>query len=94
MTSDPTPPARAARDWVAVILAIGLVLGLLVITVGSLVDAFNTTEPGLSENATQLLTAAFGGVIGVLGSYLGFRAGERHVQKQLGHDAEEEEEQR
>jgi hypothetical protein len=71
----------SAKDWVAVILAVGMVAGLLVITVGALIDAQNADQPGLSENATQLLTAAFGGVIGVLGSYLGFKAGERHERR-------------
>ena len=91
MTSDPKPPARAARDWVAVILAVGFTIAINVVTFATMIVAIN--DRPLSENATQLLTAAFGGVIGVLGSYLGFRAGERHVQKQLGHDPEEQEDQ-
>jgi hypothetical protein len=40
-----------------------------------LYDAIRSEGPGLSENATQILTGAFGGIIGVLGSYLGYRAG-------------------
>jgi hypothetical protein len=34
------------------------------------------SEP-LSDNATQVLTAAFAGIVGALGSYLGYKAGER-----------------
>jgi hypothetical protein len=65
-----------SHTWiVALALAIALGLAVVCITVGVLYDAIFSEGPGLSDNATQLLTAAFGGVIGVLGSYIGFRAG-------------------
>ena len=63
------------RDLVAITLAVGVVLALNVITAAVLVDALVSEGPGLSENATQLLTGAFGGIIGVIGGYLGYRAG-------------------
>jgi len=64
------------RVWiVALALAIALGLAVVTITVGVLYDAIFSEGPGLSDNATQILTAAFGGIIGVLGSYVGFRAG-------------------
>jgi uncharacterized YccA/Bax inhibitor family protein len=63
------------RDRVAAILAAGLVLALVLITAGVLYDAIVSEGPGLSENATQVLTGAFGGILGVLGAYIGFRAG-------------------
>lgn len=67
---------RDDRTWVvALALAIGLSLAVTVITVGVLYDAIFSEGPGLSDNATQVLTAAFGGMIGVLGSYVGFHAG-------------------
>ena len=64
------------RDWVAVILALGLSTAVNVVTAGVLYDAIFSKGPGLSENATQILTTAFGGIIGVVGAYLGFKAGQ------------------
>lgn len=63
------------RDVVAVVLAVGLATALNIIVVAVLYDAVFSQGPGLSENATQILTGAFGGVLGVLGAYIGFRAG-------------------
>jgi hypothetical protein len=64
------------RTIVAAILAIALGVGVCTLTAGVLWEAiFRTESSGLSENATQILTTAFGGIIGVLGSYIGFRAG-------------------
>lgn len=60
-------------DLVAVVLAVGLVAAVAFITIGVLYDAIASEGPGLSDNATQVLTASFGGIIGVLGSYIGFR---------------------
>lgn len=42
-----------------------------------LYDAIFSEGPGLSENAVQVMTLAFGGIIGVLGGYIGGRAVER-----------------
>jgi predicted PurR-regulated permease PerM len=63
------------RDWVAVVLAVGLCTAVNLITAAVLYDAIFSEGPGLSENATQILTTVFGGIIGVLGSYIGYRAG-------------------
>jgi hypothetical protein len=65
-----------ARDWVALTLAVGIATAVNLITAGVLYDAIFSKGPGLSDNATQILTTAFGGIIGVLGSYVGFRAGQ------------------
>jgi hypothetical protein len=74
--SAPPPPERGdPRDFVALVLAIGLSMALLVIVAAVMYDAVRSDTPGLSENATQILTGWGGGVVGVLGSYLGFRAG-------------------
>lgn len=62
------------KDWVAIILAIGLSTGINCVTFAVLYDAVFSQESGLSENSTQLLVTAFGGIIGVLGSYVGYRA--------------------
>jgi Na+-driven multidrug efflux pump len=56
-------------------LALGLLVAIDSITVGILWDAIASKGPGISDNAAQILTTAFGGIIGVLGSYVGFRAG-------------------
>lgn len=66
------------KDWVAIVLAIGLTSAVNCITLAVLYDAIVSEGPGLSENATQILIAAFGGIIGILGGYLGYRAGERN----------------
>lgn len=81
-------PARStrrttnARDWVAIILAVGISTSVNFITLAVFYDAVINEGSELSENATQLLTAAFGGVIGILGSFLGFRAGLAQQEKQ------------
>lgn len=62
------------RDWVALVLAVALGLAVNLLMFGVVWDATRSTTPGLSENATQIITTAFGGILGVLGSYLGFRA--------------------
>jgi hypothetical protein len=64
-----------ARDIVAVILAIGLAVAVVMLMAGVLWDALHSDSPGISENATQLITMAFGGIIGILGSFLGYKAG-------------------
>jgi hypothetical protein len=76
-----TPTRAAGQAVVAVVLAVGLVVAVNVITVGILYDAIrNPTQAGISENATQILTGAFGGIVGVLGGFVGFAAGS-HVAK-------------
>jgi len=64
-------------DIVAIILAIGVSLVLCLIIVGTIVqilhNAPNVPEIQLSENATQILIAGIGGIVGVLGSYIGYR---------------------
>jgi hypothetical protein len=73
-----TENPHTGRDWVALILAIGIATGLNCITFAVLYDAVFSNESGLSENATQILTGAFGGILGVLGSYVGYQAASRH----------------
>jgi len=65
------------RNWVAIILAIGLATAINAFAVAVLYDAVFSSGPGLSENATQVLTTAFGGIIGVLGAYVGGRTSQR-----------------
>jgi len=63
-----------ARGWVAVILAVGVATTVVGFSVAVLYDAVASSGPGLSDNATQVLTAALGGMVGVLGAYVGTRA--------------------
>jgi hypothetical protein len=67
---------RNTRDWVALILALGLALSMVLFTLALLYVAINkegAIETGLSENATQVLTGWGGGVIGILGAVFGMR---------------------
>ena len=61
----------------AVVLACGLVFAVASLTVGVVYDAIASAGPGLSDNATQVLVAAFGGIIGILGTYIGMRVAGR-----------------
>ena len=85
------PASRHALGWVAVILAVGMATALNAITFAVLYDAIRSEGPGLSENATQVLTGWGGGIIGVLGAYIGYRVGDeqatkRYLQQQEGAD--------
>lgn len=60
-------------DWIALILATGLSVTIVLIIVVSAIQVVHGSFPQvtLSENATQLLIAVMGGVIGILGAYIG-----------------------
>lgn len=66
----------SSRDWVAVVLAIGMATALNLFTLAILYDALFSTAPGLSENATQILTGWGGGIVGILGAVFGYHAGQ------------------
>lgn len=68
------PEEGESREWVAIILAIGLVGAFFVLTIAILWASITQDPSRLSENATQILSAVFGGIIGILGSYLGYRS--------------------
>jgi hypothetical protein len=69
-------------DLVALVLAVGLSVMLVLITVGAIINVAQGSgshpAPTLGENSTQVLTAAIGGVIGVLGTYVGYRVAEHN----------------
>lgn len=75
-----TGAGTRGRDLVAIILAIGLATALNLLMFAVLWDALFNSDPGLSENATQVITAMGSGVVGVLGGYTGGRAAERARQ--------------
>lgn len=77
---------KNAGFWIAIILSSGIALALNVVTFALLYVAIlrlnnPTGIQGLSENGTQLLTGWGGGIIGVLGAYVGYSFGSK-----VGHD--------
>lgn len=66
----------------AAILAVGLALTVVLILVATTVQIVAqqplAPEVQLSANATQILTASIGGIVGVLGSYVGYRMRDYH----------------
>jgi len=80
----------AGRDRVALALAVGLALGIVIICTAVAINAVQHAEP-LSDNATQVLTAAFAGIVGALGAYLGFRAGDAHGRRRQADEVEPDE---
>jgi hypothetical protein len=65
---------------VAFVLAVGLVvliLGVMTTAIINVAEHGNPT-PTLGENSTQVLTAIVGGLVGVLGSYIGYAMTRRH----------------
>ena len=63
---------------VAVLLAVGIATALNLIVFAVLYAALTKTsdvDGGISENATQILTGWGGGIIGILGAFVGYRLG-------------------
>jgi hypothetical protein len=65
---------RNGADRVALVLALALGLISVLILVATTIQILDHKSPDLtlSENATQILIAAIGGLTGLLGGYLGF----------------------
>jgi hypothetical protein len=67
--------------WVAVILATGMAIALNIMTFAALWVALSPHDPNfiprLGENATQVLTGWGGGIMGVLGAYIGYAFGNK-----------------
>jgi hypothetical protein len=78
-------PLPHAAGAVAIILAAGVAIALNVITGAILYAAYQRLgvdpDSGISENGTQLLTGAFGGIIGALSAYLGYTLGKKDGEK-------------
>ena len=80
-SSDPTPgpppgPPRSPRrpdDVVALVLAAALTIAVTLIGLAIVINVAqgHNPNPTLGENTTQVLTATVGGIIGILGTYLG-----------------------
>jgi hypothetical protein len=69
-----TPAALASGSTVAVILAVALAVAFNIFCIAVLYTAIDA-DTALSENATQVLTGWGGGIIGILGAYIGYRIG-------------------
>jgi hypothetical protein len=70
-----------ARDWVAIIIAVGISVAINILVGGVLYESIvHIDRSGLSENATQILTGWGGGMIGVIGAYIGFQASRQQQQ--------------
>lgn len=80
--------SSGGRDLVAVVLAVGLATALNMLMFGVLWDALFASDPGLSENSTQVITALGSGVIGILGGYIGGRAVEHAMRHDQAPDAQ------
>lgn len=68
---------RNLYGWVAIILAVGIAVALNVMTFAALwvaLQPFSSDVPRLGENSTQVLTGWGGGIMGVLGAYVGYMA--------------------
>jgi hypothetical protein len=72
--SKQAPATLASGSTVAVILAVSLAVAFNMFTLAVLWTAIENDAP-LSENATQVLTGWGGGIIGILGAYIGYRIG-------------------
>ena len=72
-------------DVVALVLAIGLGVGIFLIGLALVINVLegHNPTPTLGTNTTQVLIAVMGGLIGVLGSYLGYSlalsSGQQHA---------------
>jgi hypothetical protein len=66
---------RATPDTVALVLALSLGLSLFMLALASVINVWTKQNPypTLGENTTQIMTTVMGGIIGVLGSYIGAR---------------------
>ena len=64
------------KDWAVIVLAAALGTALIVITVAVLWVSLHNGKPGLAvaETDVQLLMAWGGGIIGIVGAYVGYRA--------------------
>lgn len=65
---------KTIAEWVAIIVALGISLSLLTATGGAVAVAL-MEHRSLGENAAQVLTGWGGGIVGILGAYVGYAFG-------------------
>lgn len=72
---------RPGSEIVAILLAVGIATALNLITAATIWAAVyqavhgNPIAGGIGENVTQVLTGWGGGIIGILGAYVGYTFG-------------------
>jgi len=72
----PEPQKPAAKDYVAIVLAVGFATAVNMITIAFvIVSVLEKVPEGLGENTTQVLITAFSGMIALLGGYIGYKVG-------------------
>jgi hypothetical protein len=76
---------QSGPDAVATILAIGVAVSVALFVFAVTYDSIFTSDAGLSDNAAQVLTGAIGGMIGVLGGYVGGRRSSNDRKDDDGH---------
>lgn len=81
-------PLSPSGGTVALILAFSLGLAFNIFCFAVLYTAIESDAP-LSENATQVLTGWGGGIIGILGAYIGYRIGFVDATRDQNEDDEE-----
>ena len=76
----------------AIILALALTIAVTFIT-GALFwqSIFRPPAAGISENTVQVLTTVFTGIVGILGSYIGYQAADKKNQREREQDSEDTE---
>jgi len=74
---------RKYVDLTAMILATGITTSIIFLTIGIVWSAVQngSTAATLSENETQVLISAFGGIFGILGAYIGYQLGNGAKEK-------------
>jgi len=80
-TDIPPPPVNGgahakSHDSVALVLTISLAVCLLVVTIAVAWVAVDV-DRALGEEGSRLLMVLLGGLLGILGSYLGFHTGNK-----------------
>ena len=81
------PKFKGNTDAVVLVIALGLAIAVDLICFAAVWSAI-ATDTALSDNATQVIGAAIGGLVGILGGYVGFRANVRIPPEQETEDDE------
>ena len=75
------------KDLVALILAVAVGTAINIVVLAVMWDAIHLGAE-ISENGTQVISAVLGGVIGILGSYLGYSTAARRQAEREQHEAQ------